>query len=72
MYYGYIGYPKSTQKVYVITRGHETPEAAEAERVKKAGALPRGVYLADRVIAHGVINCVYPVNIPTGHWGVAV
>ncbi len=74
MYYGYVGHTPYTAKVYVITRGHETPEEAEAEaeRTKKVKALPRGVYLANYFLSHGVIKCTEPIEIPVGYWGVAV
>jgi predicted O-linked N-acetylglucosamine transferase (SPINDLY family) len=72
MYYGYIGYSRSTAKVYVITGGHITPEAAEEERSEKVKALPRGVYLANYFLSHGVLKCPEPIEIPAGYWGVAV
>jgi hypothetical protein len=72
MYYGYIGYSPSTAKVYVITRGYDTPEAAETERIEKVKALPRGVYLANYFLSHGIIKCLESIEIPAGYWGVAV
>ena len=39
MYYGYVSYSRSIDKVYVITKGHETPEAADDERAAKIEAL---------------------------------
>ena len=72
MYYGYVGYSPSTAKVYVITGGHETPEEAEVERTEKVRALPRGVYLANYFLSHGIIKCSEPIEIPVGYWGIAV
>jgi hypothetical protein len=72
MYYGYIGYKQSKARVYVITRGHDTPEAAEAERAEKVKALPRGVCITDNNLSQGVIKHLYPIDIPAGYWGVAV
>jgi len=72
MYYGYVGKSRSTEKVYVITGGHETPEAAEAERIAKIKALPRRVYLANYFLSHGVLKCSEPIEIPEGYWGISV
>ena len=72
MYYGYVGYSRSTDKVYVITKGHETPEAADEERTAKVKSLPRHIYLANYFLSHGVLKCPEPIEIPEGYWGVAV
>ena len=72
MYYGYVGKSRTMEKIYVITRGYNTPEEAEAERVEKVKALPRRVYLANYFLSYGVLKCPELIEIPEGYWGVSV
>ena len=46
MFYGYVGFTRGTEKVYVITAAYDTPEAAETAREGKIKALPRQVYFS--------------------------
>ena len=72
MYYGYVGKTTTTEKVYVITKGYDNLEEADAERIKKVKALPRRVYYENYFLSHGVLYSPEPIEIPQGYWGVAV
>ncbi len=71
MYYGYVGKQRTTEKVYVITEGYETPEEAENARDDKIAALPKPVYAANYFLSRGVLRCTEPIEIPEGYWGVS-
>lgn len=71
-FYGYVGFSRGTDRVYVITTAHETPEAAESARDTKIKALPRHVYLANYFMCRGVLKSNDPIVILDGYFGVAV
>jgi hypothetical protein len=72
MFYGYVGFTRGTDKVYVITPAYDTPDAAEAAREAKIKALPRQVYLANCFLSRGVLKSTEPIVIPDGYFGIAV
>ena len=72
MFYGYVGYSTTTDKIYVITKAHNTPEEAETEREAKIKALPRRIYLANYFLSRGIIKTNEIIEIPSGYFGILV
>jgi hypothetical protein len=72
MFYGYISFTTGTEKVYVITSAHDTPDAAETARETKIKLLPRRVYLSNFFLSRGVLMSREPIEIPDGYFGTAV